>query len=70
MAKSACFQRGLFINPVKSRRCTTEPVGPVDGINKDVGGAKLLLMTTSVSVSCGLYLFLPLTEDTATLSVS
>ena len=38
---------------VKPQRCTTEPVRPLDGINKDVGGAKLLLTTTSVySVDC------------------
>ena len=38
-----CFHGGLFANPVKPQRCTTEPVGPLDGINKDVSGAKLLL---------------------------
>ena len=50
MAKDGqvCFHRRLFANPVKPQRCTTEPVRPLDGINKDVGGAKLLLMTTSV----------------------
>ena len=49
MAKDGqvCFHRRLFANPVKPQRCTTEPVRPLDGINKDVGGAKLLLMTTS-----------------------
>ena len=35
------FHRGPFANPVKQQRCTTEPVGPLDGINKDVYGAKL-----------------------------
>ena len=46
MAKDnqVCFHRGLFANPVKPQRCTTEPVGPLDGINKDVSGAKLYPM--------------------------
>ena len=50
MAKDGqvCFHRRLFADPVKPQRCTTEPVWPLDGINKDVGGAKLLLTTTSV----------------------
>ena len=50
MAKDGqvCFHRRLFADPVKPQRCTTEPVRPLDGINKDVGGAKLLLTTTSV----------------------
>ena len=43
-----CFHKRLFANPVKPKRCTTEPVRPLDGINKDVGGAKQLLMTSSV----------------------
>ena len=41
-----CFHRRPFANPVKPQRCTTEPVNPLDGIIKDVSGAKLLLMTT------------------------
>ena len=41
-----CFHRRPFANAVKPQRCTTEPVNPLDGINKDVSGAKLLLMTT------------------------
>ena len=50
MAKDGqvCFHRGLFANPVKPQRCTTEPVRSLDGINKDVDGAKLLLTPTSV----------------------
>ena len=50
MAKDGqvCFHRRLYADPVKPQRCTTEPVRPLDGINKDVGGAKLLLTTTSV----------------------
>ena len=50
MTKDAqrCFHRMFFADPVKPQRCTTEPVRPLDGINKDVGGAKLLLRTTSV----------------------
>ena len=49
MAKDGqvCFHRRLFANPVKPQRCTKELVRPLDGINKDVGGAKLLLTTTS-----------------------
>ena len=50
MAKDGqvCFHRGPFANPVKPQRCTTDPVRPPDGINKDVSGAKLLLTTISV----------------------
>ena len=50
MAKDGqvCFHRGPFANPVKPQRCTTEPVRPLDGINKDVDGAKLLLTLTSI----------------------
>ena len=50
MAKDGqvCFHRRLFANPVKPQRCTTKPVRPLDGINKDVGGAQLLLTTTFV----------------------
>ena len=50
MAKDGqvCFHRRPFADPVKPQRCTTEPVRPLDGINKDVGGAKLLLTTTTV----------------------
>ena len=50
MAKDGqvCFHRRPFADPVKPQRCTTEPVRPLDGINKDVGGAKLLLTITSV----------------------
>ena len=38
MAKDgqACFHRRLFADPVKPQRCTTEPVKPLDSINKDV----------------------------------
>ena len=58
MAKDGqvCFHRRLFANPVKSYRYTTEPVRPLDGINKDVGGDKLLLTTTSVHpVDCACF---------------
>ena len=43
MAKDGqvCFHRGPFADLVKQQRCTTEPVRPLDGINKDVCGAKL-----------------------------
>ena len=58
MAKDGqvCFHRRVFANHVKPQRCTTEPVRPLDGINKNVGGAKLLLMTTSVyPVDCSCF---------------
>ena len=61
-----CFHRRPFANPVKPQRCTTEPVNPLDGINKDVSGAKLLLMTTFVypeACAC----FCPLLKITALL---
>ena len=51
MAKFAITEglyRRPFADPVKSQWCTTESVRPLDGINKDVGGAKLLVTTTSV----------------------
>ena len=50
MAKDVqvCFHRRPFADPVKPQRCTTESVRPLDGINKYVGGVKLLLTTTSV----------------------
>ena len=41
-------RRMPIADPVKPHRCTTEPVRPLDGCNKDVSGAKLLLTTTSV----------------------
>ena len=53
-----CFHRRLLANPEKPQMCTTEPVRPLDGINKDVGGAKLLLMTTSTSVYILLIMFI------------
>ena len=50
MAKDGqvCFHRRIFANPTKPQRCTTGPVKPLDGINKDVSDAILLLTTTSV----------------------
>ena len=50
MAKDGqvCFHRRLITDPIKPQRCTKEPVWPLDGINKDVCGTKLLLTTTSV----------------------
>ena len=51
-----CFHRGLFVNAVKPQRCTTEPVWPLDDINKDVSGAKLLLTAISVyPVDCACF---------------
>ena len=58
MAKDGqvCFHRRLFANPVKPQRCTTEPVKPLDGINKDVSGATPLITTTSVyPVDCACF---------------
>ena len=42
-----CFQRQPFAAsvPFKPPRCTTGSLGPVNGINKDVSGARLLPMT-------------------------
>ena len=54
-----CFHKSLFANPVKPQRYTTETVRPLDGINKDVGGAKLLLTATSVyPVHCACFCLL------------
>ena len=33
-----CFHRWLFIDPIKPWKCTTGPMEPVNGINKDVSG--------------------------------
>ena len=43
-----CFHRWLCADHVKIPRYTTEPDRPVNGINKDVSGAKLLPTTVSV----------------------
>ena len=40
-----CFQKWTFANPVKSPKCTTGSLEPVNGINKDVSGARLLPTT-------------------------
>ena len=61
------FHRRFFANPVKPQRCNTEPVKPLDGTNKDVSVAKLQLHNNHICLSCGLCLFLSLTEDTALL---
>ena len=62
------FYRELFVNFVKPQRCTTESVGLLDGSNKDVSGAKLLLTNISVyPVDCA---FSVPTEDIAPLSAS
>ena len=42
-----CFHRWLIADPVESSRCTTGSMGLVNGINKDVSGARLLPMTAS-----------------------
>ena len=44
-----------IFEPIKPCRCTTGPVEPVNGINKDVCGAKLQPMTVSAfPVDCDL----------------
>ena len=45
IADHVYFHRQLISNPVKPPRCTTGPVRPVKGINKDVSGARLVPMT-------------------------
>ena len=57
MAKSTFTCRGLFAYPVKPQRYTTEPVRPLDGINKDVSGPNYcMLMTASVyPVDCACF---------------
>ena len=57
-----------FADLVKPPRCTVGSVDPVNGINKDVSGVRLL--PTTVSTYLGLSLFLSLTKDTTLLSVS
>ena len=42
-----CFHTSLFSDPVKPPRCATVSVEPVNGINKDVNGARLLPKTIS-----------------------
>ena len=63
-----CFHKQPFSIPVKPLRCPTGFLGPVNGINKDVNGARLL--PTTLDLSCGLSLFLSPTKDTALPSVS
>ena len=65
----ACFHRRPFAVPVKPPTYTTGSWRPVNGINKDVSGAKTA-DNDSLDLSCGLSLFLSLTEDTALPSVS
>ena len=40
-----CFHIQPFAIPIKPPRCTTGSLGPVNHINKDVSGARLLPMT-------------------------
>ena len=42
-----CFHRRVFAVPVKPSKYTTGSVGPVNGINKDVSGVRLLSATAS-----------------------
>ena len=37
-----CFHKQLFADPVKLQRCTIGSVGPVNDINTDVSGARLV----------------------------
>ena len=63
------FHRWLFANLVKLLRCTKEPVEPVNSINKDLCGTKLLPMTVmAYLVNCAC--FCHIHKDTASLCVS
>ena len=42
-----CFHRRPFASPVRPLRCTTGSLGPVNGINKDVSGTRLMQTTVS-----------------------
>ena len=42
-----CFHWRFIVNPVKPPWCNTGSLGPVNGINKDATGAKLLPTTAS-----------------------
>ena len=64
-----CFHRQLYTDPVNPQRCIAGPVEPVNSINRDAYGAKLLPTTLSAyPVNC-VCVFLSLIEDTALLSV-
>ena len=52
-----CFHRGPFAHPVRQQRCTKEPVRPLDGINKDVCGAKLHPTAFLAYCDCWCHLF-------------
>ena len=43
--RQVCFYRRPFAIPVRPLTCTTGSLGPVNGINKDVSGTRLLQMT-------------------------
>ena len=43
-----CFHRRPFTIPCRPPRYTTGSLGPMNGINKDVSGTRLLLMTVSI----------------------
>ena len=58
-----CFHRWLFSDLVKPGRCTTAPVESVNGINKDMCGAKLLPMIISAyPVDCVCFYHLLMTQ--------
>ena len=42
-----CFHRWPIAYPVKPQKCITGSLGPVNGTNKDVSGARLLPTTIS-----------------------
>ena len=69
MARSA-FTDG-FIDPFIPQRCTTGPVEPLHGTNKDACGAKLLLTTVlAYPVDCVCFCYLICIKDTALLPMS
>ena len=39
------FHRWPFVVPVRPQKCTLASLGPVNGINKDVSGTRLLPTT-------------------------
>ena len=64
-----CFHRWPFAIPVRPLRFLyTGSLGPVNGINEDVSGTRLLNVNDCLDLTHGLSLFLSLTKDTALLS--
>ena len=71
MAKDGqvCFHRRLFSNPIKPQRYTTEPQRHLEGINKDVGGATLLLTATFVYILWIVPVSVPYSRHSTTVCV-